>query len=95
MGSQQDQLDDERETAVEIAIRAGVLARCEIDQDVVPGSLDDEAAYKLGNYLITQDDPSVAVFGGDRRAMTDAIKFVIGEHSMAECWHRAVLAKND
>jgi hypothetical protein len=68
MGSQQDELDEERETALEIAIQAGVLARCEIDGDIVAGTHDDADAYKLGNYLITQRDPSVAVFGEDRKA---------------------------
>jgi hypothetical protein len=79
-------LEIEREAqwgaAQEIALRAGVLTRCDVCEDITNDGDGEEieSAYKLGNYLITQNDPLVDLFKGDRRLMTDTIQAVVDDH---------------
>src|SRR5713101_4665392 len=85
-------LEEERDAALDIAIDAGALTRCDFDHDAIGGTGDRVAAYKHGNVLISQRDRSVALFGGDRRAMTDAVKKVMDEFEDADCYHHTRLA---
>ena len=63
--------------AVSIAIRTGLLESCPIHQEVFdPLQHDYEAAYKLGNYLITKSDPLVALFDGDRKSLSELLQDV-------------------
>jgi hypothetical protein len=66
-----------REVAIEIGVRVGLLLRCE-DHHYVMDNLQDnfEDAYRLANSLITQNDPLVAIFNGNRRELTDLIKTI-------------------
>jgi hypothetical protein len=82
MMEDQEKLD----AATEIAIRTGILERCEYHSDTVLGTDDTDftEAYKLGNSLISKGDPLVAIFKGNRREMTDKIKEAIESHG-EEC----------
>jgi hypothetical protein len=75
------QMDDQHklDIATEIALRAGILQRCDAHTDTILGTdeTDFTIAYRLGNALMTQGDPLVAIFRGDRREMTDNIKAAI------------------
>lgn len=74
--------------ATDIAIRAGVLERCEYcESTVFQGSGDIEDAYKLGNTLFSSGEVSDAF--SSRREMTDAIKETVesGDHAADCCYH--------
>lgn len=51
---------------------------------------DPTPAYMLGNALITRGDPRVAVFGDDRRAMTEAVKRAF-DTTLTTCSHQTQL----
>jgi len=85
-----EQQEAERHAAIEIAVAANVLARCEVDDDPIDAGVNDvEEAYKVGNAMISREDPRVAVFGKDRRKMTDTVKSVVEELRYATCSHEA------
>ena len=69
--------------AIETAVAAGVLRRCEFHEDTVwdPGG-DPTDAYKLANYRLSR---SGSVDSRSRREMTDAIKDAI-EQSGDGCY---------
>ncbi len=67
------EIEDKMSAATEIAIRVGLLRRCEQHEYVVVGTGDHVDAYKLGNHLITTNDPLVESFHGDRKELTDTI----------------------
>lgn len=78
-----EEQEEKRAVALQIAIDASVLKRCELHEDaVLDCGSDVEDAYKLGNSRFTKGELS-DVFG-DRTDMTDAIKEVVGEH-LDEC----------
>jgi len=70
-----------REVAEEIAIRVNLLERCD-DHNYVfdPLNCNYEDAYKLANSLITNGDPLVDIFNGDRQELTDLIKDICDEY---------------
>lgn len=67
--------ENKKQVAVEIAVRVGLLERCEFHTDEVfdPLENNNEDAYKLANSLITDKHPLVAIFDGDRRELTDLL----------------------
>ena len=69
--------------ASRLAIRAGTLTICEIHEQVLEGTGDLEAAYKLGN-----TEFSAGSLDGkfeSRREMTDYIKEAVEENNSDEC----------
>ena len=79
-----DEMDRHDSVATSIAIKAGVLERCEHHEDVVfSGGNDIEEAYKLGNSMYSADELS-NVFSS-RREMTDAIQHVVESIFSDEC----------
>ena len=68
--------------AIEIALDARVLRKCEYHETLMPGGHDIQAAYKLGNARITAGQYR----GYDRREMTDAIKKAVEDNSLDECY---------
>ncbi len=87
MGQAKRELEEQeckRQTALQIALEAGVLATCELHEDCfLEGNEDIEGAYKLGNLKITNGELQGAF--SSRREMTDTIKEVVEEHSAGEC----------
>ena len=80
---------ERRGAAIEIAIAAGVLERCEVDDDVVgTWRKDIEQAYKVGNAMISLGDPTVTVSGRNRKAMTDEVNRVVEELQYNDCTHK-------
>lgn len=77
--------EEQRNTAIRIAIQTGVLKRCDIHSECVfGGGSDQEGAYKLGNYKFSAGELK-RVFE-TRPEMTDSIKKVIEEHwAIDEC----------
>jgi len=68
--------------AEEVALRAGILAKCQLHEEVYDsGEHEVEEAYKLANFLITNSDPLVAPFQGDRTKLTDLIKGIRDNYS--------------
>lgn len=83
------------EGAVEaIALRAGCLTSCQVCGQTYSTGEDIVAAYKLGNRLITNNDPLTEVFGGDRKAMTDALESLRSEY-MDFCTYCTKKAEQD
>jgi hypothetical protein len=81
MGSQKDEMmktNDKREVAREIAARVGLLKKCETHEYYIDPLNDEafESAYRLANSLISNNDPLVSIFRGDRHELTDFIKDV-------------------
>jgi len=76
--------EEQRGTAIRIAVQAGVLTRCEHHSDCVfEGGHDVTDAYKLGNYQL-----KAGMLGGtfgSPREMTDCIKSAVSEHFGDEC----------
>ena len=65
------------DAAIEIAIRAKYLKRCEYHPDciMITDDTDDfTAVYRLGNSLMSKNDPLTSRFNVNRREMTDKIK---------------------
>lgn len=71
--------------AVSIALEAKVLRQCAMHETLMYDGSDAEPAYRLANALVTRGDPRVAVFGGERRELTDYIKALTEEHD-DECY---------
>jgi hypothetical protein len=65
--------------AAGIAVQAQVMRMCPHETYIYDGS-DPTPAYMLANALVSRDDPSVAIFGGNRRELTDYIKDAIEQH---------------
>lgn len=65
-----------------VALRAGVLKQCSVCEDIIDdgGGEEIEAAYKLGNFLISNQEPLVEEFSGNRRLLTDTIQAVVHDH---------------
>jgi hypothetical protein len=87
-GVKQKMLDDaaKEQYALDIALESGALKTCEIHEDCpLPGTLDYEAAYKLGNSRFSKGELG-SIFK-TRREMTDILKQVIDEYSVVdECY---------
>jgi len=85
----EEELQGQRDIAVEILIKAGVLARCPIHEDIIiAGGADIEDAYKLGNYLFTngKDEWELQHVFQNPREMTDRIKEMFEYHGgVNEC----------
>jgi hypothetical protein len=70
--------------ALEIAIVAGVLQRCDSHDDFVfQGNNDIEDAYQVGNARFTAGNLRGTF--ESRREMTDLIKEVVNDHPAGEC----------
>ena len=89
-----ERLNECRAAARTIAVRAGLLEACDTCDDIFdPGSYAFEDAYKLGNALVTRNDPLVAPFQS-RREMTDIVKEV-GTSAPELCHCEYQMAKDD
>lgn len=81
------QQEQRRDTAIGIAIRAGILRSCEHHGEAYLAdkfvSAEVEPAYRLGNAKFTRGDFK-EVFGS-RREMTDAIKDAVDDFALDYC----------
>ena len=76
--------EEQYNAALQIAISAGTLQRCEYHADCVfDAGADDQGTYRLGNNKFSSGSLS-AVFE-NRKMMTDCIQTVIREHCGDEC----------
>jgi len=70
--------DERHVAAVQIGLEVGLLEKCEVHGCVYDAMndfvLDD--AFRCGEELVTQNDPAVAVFQGNRRRLRHAIEDV-------------------
>lgn len=79
-----EERDRQEAVATSIAIKAGVLERCEFHEDsVYLGGHDVEDAYKLGNSLFTAK--KLGNVFSDRREMTDTIQSVVEDTFADSC----------
>ena len=77
---QQMEQEDKYQVAQQVAVQAGILSECEMHDIIYDGGTDSyEDAYKLANTLISQDDPLVVIFNGNRRELTDLLKDIKSE----------------
>ena len=77
--------EEQHARASGLAIRAGVITRCEFHEDILlRGEEDVTSAYKLGNYL-RERDPDLREVFPTSRSMTDAIKAVDDEIALSDC----------
>jgi hypothetical protein len=83
--------DEKHAVAVQIGLEVGLLEKCEVHGCVYDAMndfvLDD--AFRCGEELITRDDPSVAVFQGNRKRLRHAIEDVRSgmANSCPDCYH--------
>lgn len=77
----QEENEQKRQVAIDIATQVGLLTTCDYHDDEVydPGENNYDEAYKLANSLITKKDPLVAVFEGNRKELADLIKDITNE----------------
>jgi len=67
--------DGKRAAAVEIALKVGLIEKCE-EHGCLYDAMNDfvlDDAYRYGATLMAQNDPKVAVFHGSRNRMNHAI----------------------
>lgn len=76
--------DDEakRVIALQIAVEADVLERCEFHEIAYEGNEEIESAYKLGNCKFSSGELSDTF--ESRREMTDYIQEVVADHPAEE-----------
>jgi len=83
--------DEKHAVAVQIALEVGLLEKCEMHGCVYDAMNDFvlEDAFRCGEALITGNDPSVAVFQGNRRRLRHAIEDVRSgmPNSCPDCYH--------
>jgi hypothetical protein len=83
--------DEKHEAAVQIALEVGLLEKCETHGCIYDAmndfALDD--AIRCGEELITQNDPAVATFQGNRKRLRHAIEDVRSgmPNSCPDCYH--------
>ena len=67
----------QREAALVIALRTGLLKKCPCHGEVYdPGQHDYQGACMVAAFLVNRDDPLVASFQGDRFPLTDLLKSI-------------------
>lgn len=82
MGSAEEQMEEENEdkvrAACEIAHEAGVLGYCEEHDEYFDLIEDDKLpdAFALAERRISEQDPSVEIFEGDREALIELLQAV-------------------
>ena len=80
----QEDYEQQRSRAIDIAVESNVLEQCEFHDDTVfEGSKDITEAYKLGNAKFSRGDLDGDF--DDRTQMTDLIKEVVEENCADEC----------
>jgi uncharacterized protein (DUF983 family) len=83
--------DEKQAAAVQIALEVGLLEKCEVHGCVYDAMNDFvlEDAFRCGEELITQNDPSVAAFQGNRKRLRHAIEEVRSgmPNSCPDCYH--------
>jgi hypothetical protein len=83
--------DEKHVVAIQIALEVGLLEKCEVHGCVYDAMNDFvlNDAFRCGEELLAQDDPSVAVFQGNRRHLRHAIEDVRSgmPNSCPDCYH--------
>ncbi len=83
-----------RAAAVSIALRVGLLEKCEVCGEVKdPQSCNFQDAYKLANFMMSKGDELTAGFN-DRRELTDTIKSQV-ESTSEHCECDRLMARDD
>jgi hypothetical protein len=83
--------DERHAVAVQIALEVGLLEKCDV-HGCVYDSMNDfvlDDALRCGEELITQNDPSVAAFQGNRKRLRHAIEDVRSgmPNSCPDCYY--------
>jgi hypothetical protein len=69
--------EKQREAAILIALRTGLLKKCPDHGEVYdPGQHDYQGACMVAAFLINRDDPLVASFEGDRSPLTELLRSI-------------------
>jgi hypothetical protein len=83
-----DRDEKQREAAVLVALRTGLLKKCPHHGEVYdPGQHDYTGACMVAAFLINRDDPLVASFEGDRVPLTALLRSICQSYPVccAEC----------
>lgn len=81
-GTHGAQADPRHQSALLVALRTGLLARCPAHGEVYdPGQHDYQGACMVAAFLINRDDPLVAPFGGDRGPLTGLLKSICAPYA--------------
>src|SRR5262245_24161685 len=76
-GNGRDRGAEQREAALLIALRTGLLKKCDCHEEIYdPGQHDYQGACMVASFLINRDDPLVAAFAGDRAPLTELLKSI-------------------
>jgi hypothetical protein len=80
-----EEQQEQRSTAIGIALAARVLRRCEYHEDIIvnTGLLDVSYAYRVGNAMLKAGELGDTF--ASSREMTDAVKAAIDEHVLDYC----------
>ncbi|MBN1394516.1 MAG: hypothetical protein JW959_05800 [Pirellulales bacterium] len=87
--------DAKRAVAMEIALKVGLLEKCE-EHGCVYDAMNDfalEDAFRFADALMSQNDPSVDVFVGNRKRMRHAIENI--RAGMPNCCPECFYAKQN
>jgi hypothetical protein len=69
--------EKQREAALLIALRTGLLKKCDCHDEIYdPGQHDYQGACMVASFLINREDPLVASFNGDRAPLTKLLKSI-------------------
>lgn len=75
-----DLAEEQRNLALQILLKKGVLTTCDFhEDDIYEGGEEIDSAYKYGNYLYSNGNASFPF--DDRKDMTDTILSVFEEYS--------------
>jgi hypothetical protein len=72
-----DRDEKQREAALLVALRTGLLKKCPHHGAIYdPGQHDYQGACMVASFLINGDDPLVAPFAGDRAPLTELLRSI-------------------
>lgn len=83
--------EKQREAALLIALRTGLLKKCDSHGEIYdPGQHDYQGACMVASFLINRDDPLVASFDGDRAPLNELLKSICQSYPVrcAGCFKR-------
>ena len=83
-----DRAEKQREAALLVALRTGLLKKCPCHGEVYdPGQHDYQGACMVAAFLVNGDHPLVAPFAGDRALLTELLKSICAPYPVlcAQC----------
>jgi hypothetical protein len=75
--------EKQREAALLVALRTGLLKKCPCHGEVYdPGQHDYQGACMVAAFLVNGENPLVAPFAGDRALLTELLRSICAPYSL-------------